>query len=84
MAQGDANKAVPDIQKAIQNSSADDAAVMQEVLDRARAQVPVVALLSGTHITMRGVLPPHLMVPFHEDGVHGVSCHKVHRGCDPS
>jgi hypothetical protein len=38
LAQGDASKAVPDIQKAIQNSSPDDAAVMQEVLDRARAQ----------------------------------------------
>ena len=84
MAQGDANKAVPDIQKAIQNSSADDAAVMQEVFDRARAQVQVVAVLSGTHIAMRGVLPPHLMVPVDEDGVHSVSCHKVYRGCNPS
>jgi hypothetical protein len=44
LAQGDASKAVPDIQKAIQNSSPDDAAVMQEVLHRARAQVPVVAV----------------------------------------
>jgi hypothetical protein len=41
LAQGDANKAVPDIQRAIQLSSGDDAAVMQEALDRARAQVPV-------------------------------------------
>lgn len=49
LAQGDASKAVPDLQKAIQNSSADDAAVMQEVLDRARAQVPVVCKFSVAH-----------------------------------
>ena len=49
LAQGDASKAVPDLQKAIQNSSADDAAVMQEVLDRARAKVPVLCKFSVAH-----------------------------------
>jgi len=32
--------AVPDLQKAVRLSSGDDAAVMREVLDRARAQLP--------------------------------------------
>lgn len=40
LAQGEAAKAVPDLQKAVQLSSGDDAAAMQEVLDGARAQLP--------------------------------------------
>lgn len=40
LAQGDAAKAVPDLQQAVRLSAGDDAAVMQEVLDRARSQLP--------------------------------------------
>ncbi len=40
LGQGEVGTAVPDLQKAVRLSSGDDAAVMREVLDRARAQLP--------------------------------------------
>lgn len=40
LGQEEVGRAVPDLQKAVRLSSGDDTAVMREVLDRARAQLP--------------------------------------------